>query len=543
MHDYSGLSRAELIERLEKVERQLSSAATTGNSRATSEEKYHALFENMVEEVHFWKVERDADGTINNWRLIDLNPAAERSWNVKRADVVGRTADDIFSTALDHFMPIVRKIFDEQKPYSWETFFPDLQQHMKMTSVAFGEYFFTTGFDITELKNIQARQEKLGVMARMATEASGIGVWELDLQSGHLTWNEQMLEIFGTDPEDLTHTAQDWSARLHPEDRDALVAKLQHCIDTGNSFQGSFRIVTPSGETKIVDARSEVLRHEATDSPILIGTNIDVTEQQKLIREMQEAQALAEQSSKAKSEFLASMSHELRTPMNAVLGYTQMLQLFADSRLNETDKEYLQHILESGQLLLALINDVLDLSQIEAGGVTIEEEELDIRDLFTRATQIIRPIAQKKQVTVEQVSMPLCAPHIRTDRIRINQILLNLLSNAVRHSPEGGHVALSATIVAPNRVRLAVADQGEGISARDQDTIFDPFVRLNKDPLISSDGFGIGLAVSRKLAEQMGGSIGLNSDIGSGSSFWVEFPCQKCSERCLDFAVADASRT
>lgn len=535
MTDYSNLSRKELEDRLRAFERSSSTKAIAHTHGPVTEEKYESLFKNMVEEVHFWELVRDEAGSIKTWRLLDINPAAERSWGKRREDVIGKTADEIFSTATELFMPIVVKIFSEKKPYSWETYFPDLDQHMRMTSVPFGEYFFTTGFDVSEIKKSSVRHEKLSLMARIATESSEIGVWELDLESGHLTWNEQMSVIFGTDPEALSHTAKDWSDRLHPDDKKQMVARLAQCIETGEKFIDNFRIVTPSGETRIIKARAEILKNEISDSRIMVGTNIDITEQELLIGKLQETNELANRSNAAKSEFLASMSHELRTPMNAVLGYTQMLQLIAGDRLSDKEKQYLDDILQSGHYLLTLINDVLDLSQIDAGSFELDEEDLDIHEILTQAETIIRPISEKQRVKIDRGSVISCKPHIRSDSVRVNQILLNLLSNAVKHSPEGGQVLLSTNIVAPNRVRLSVTDSGSGIAPKDQEVIFNPFTRLHGNSMTTNDGIGIGLAISKRLAEQLGGSIGVDSEIGKGSTFWVEFPCHKCSKGCPDF--------
>lgn len=534
--EHARLTREELIERVQSLERRLSVEAAAPTPRSMSEEKYHNLFTNMVEEVHFWKLVRDGSGNIKTWRLVDINPATERSWGRVRAEVIGRTADEIFDTATAHFMPIVTKIFEDGEPYSWETYFPDIDQYMRMTSVPFGEYFFTTGFNISEIKKSSLKQEKLSMMARMATEASDIGVWELDLETGRLTWNEHMSRIFGTDPETLTNTAQDWSDRLHPDDKQEMLDKLESCFETGENFVGNFRIITPSGETRFIKARSEVLKSEISQSLIMIGTNIDITEQETLIDDLRESREMATISNAAKSEFLASMSHELRTPMNAVLGYSQMLQLTANDHLSAKEKQYLDYILQSGQHLLALINDVLDLSQIEAGRLEVDEEELDLLEILAQAESVIQPISKQKAVTIRVSSAPSCLPHIRSDRIRVNQILLNLLSNGVKYTPEGGQVTLSARIVAPQRVRLSVTDTGCGIAKADQVLIFNPFTRLHGNHMITTEGIGIGLAVSKKLAEQLGGTIGVDSQIGAGSTFWVEFPCAKCGSDCPDLS-------
>lgn len=536
MVDYDRLSREELVERLRALENDVSDRTQVTDPRSVSEEQYRTLFNTMVEEVHVWELVRDDAGRILTWRLVDLNPAGERSWGMARASVVGKTADEIFTTATEHFMPIVTRIFETGQPYSWETYFQDIDQHMRMTSVPFGEYFFTTGFDVTELKKNSARQEKLSMMARMATEASEIGVWELDLDTGRLTWNEQMSRIFGTDPKSLSHTASDWSDRLHPDDRDEMVAKLQTCIETGEKFVGNFRIVTPSGGTRVIKARSEILKSESSGTPVLIGTNIDITAQEDLINELQVSKELANASNAAKSEFLASMSHELRTPLNAVIGYSELLKLMAADRLTEKDQEYLDDILESGQHLLSLINDVLDLSQIEAGSVEIDEEDISITDIFDHVETFVLPLASRKGLSIERQPMPPCLPRVCSDRMRLSQILINLLTNAIKYSPDGGRITLAAAIPSRHRVRLSVTDAGCGIAPDDQSVIFDPFTRLHNDSMTPAEGVGIGLAVSKKLADRLGGVIGVDSDVGSGSTFWLDFPCEPggttCDESC-----------
>jgi signal transduction histidine kinase len=217
------------------------------------------------------------------------------------------------------------------------------------------------------------------------------------------------------------------------------------------------------------------------------------------------------------------MSHELRTPMNAILGYSQMLQLMAHDRLNEKDKEYIDHIMQSGQHLLALITDVLDLAKVETGTQEIEKENLEVSDILSQAEHIIRPIAANKNIAIECPPLPADMPQIRSSRIHLNQILLNLLSNAVKYSPQGSRVTMAARVVAPNRIRLSVTDQGCGIAPKDQAIIFSPFTRLHGNTMTSAEGIGIGLAVSKKLAENLGGTIGVDSEIGAGSTFWVEF--------------------
>lgn len=441
---------------------------------------------------------------------------------------MGKLASDLFPTAVQHFYPIVEKIFRERIPYSWETFFPDLNQYMSFTSIPFDEYFFTMGFDTSEERKAQFLSQKLDMMARMATEASAIGVWELDLDSGVLTWNEQMYRIFEIERKPGPLDAMDWASRLHPEDREAAVTKLNRCIDSLTEFVGDFRIVTPSRGIRTIRARSEVLQSAVTQTRVMIGTNIDITEEIENIEALVKARQLADRASQAKSAFLASMSHELRTPLNGVLGYAQLLRLKSASALGRSELDYIDHIIQSGEHLLNLINDVLDLAKVEQGDLALDLGNVNAAKIVERAVDLTKPISEAKAVTVVIRDFSTGTGEILCDTTRVTQILLNLLSNAIKFSPEGGEVVIEIAEVeadgAGEQVRIAVTDNGPGVPADRRDAIFEPFARLEDNPMKTADSVGIGLSVTKSLTRKMGGDIGVESEVGRGSTFWVAFP-------------------
>jgi signal transduction histidine kinase len=233
-----------------------------------------------------------------------------------------------------------------------------------------------------------------------------------------------------------------------------------------------------------------------------------------------------EAASQHKSEFLANMSHELRTPLNAVIGFSQVLRDEMVGSVNEKQAEYLDDITSSGNHLLSLINDVLDLSKVEAGQVELEVHPFSLREALERGVVMVRERATEDGVRVELAADPEVDP-VNGDERRIKQVIFNLLSNAVKFTPAGGEVDVSATRV-NGEVRVSVADTGPGIAPEDRDRIFEEF-QQSEAGVGHRDGTGLGLALSKRFVELHGGRIWLESDLGQGSTFTFALPAGSTS--------------
>ncbi|MCC2956858.1 response regulator [Massilia sp. IC2-477] len=227
----------------------------------------------------------------------------------------------------------------------------------------------------------------------------------------------------------------------------------------------------------------------------------------------------ARSANQAKSAFLSSMSHELRTPLNAILGFAQILTSDTLPSTLEQKKEFANHILKSGRHLLTLINEILDLAKVESGTVTLSMEPVALSDTLMETRTMVEPIAAARGVRVLFPETPGAV--VLADRTRLKQVLLNLLSNAVKYNRESGAVVVSCEQVAPTRLRLSVQDTGAGLSAEQVAALFQPFNRLGQEGG-SQEGTGIGLVVTKRLVELMGGEIGVSSSPGVGSVFWIE---------------------
>jgi signal transduction histidine kinase/CheY-like chemotaxis protein len=232
------------------------------------------------------------------------------------------------------------------------------------------------------------------------------------------------------------------------------------------------------------------------------------------------ARNTSDEANKAKSQFLSRMSHELRTPLNAVLGFAQVLELGA---LDDGQKQATNQILKGGRHLLELINEVLDLSRIEAGDLNLSPEPVLVADMVEEAVDLVRPLASNAGVDLTSTGSGTCNRYVLADRQRTKQVILNLLSNAIKYNRPGGTIVVFCQQRDGHTARVSVADTGFGIPAEKLGLVFDPFERLDADGR-GIEGSGIGLALSQQLAQAMGGSLGVESTVGQGSTFWLDLP-------------------
>jgi PAS domain S-box-containing protein len=276
-------------------------------------------------------------------------------------------------------------------------------------------------------------------------------------------------------------------------------------------------------DVRMRDGRSLRVTDRRTAEGGIVETIWDLTDDERRADELRDARAAAEAGSAAKSEFLSSMSHELRTPLNAILGFAQLLQRDKKAPLADRHRERVDQILRGGEHLLRLINDILDLSRIEAGGVSISTEPVNVVDVLDEAKHTLESMAARQGICVEFEALPPGLPTVSADRTRFAQILMNFGSNAIKYNRPAGRVTFTVSLPRPGRVRVTVHDTGMGIPAEKQDKLFQPFQRAGQEtgPI---EGTGIGLVISRRLAQLMGGDVGFRSVSGKGSEFWVDMP-------------------
>jgi PAS domain S-box-containing protein len=304
---------------------------------------------------------------------------------------------------------------------------------------------------------------------------------------------------------------------LFPADEaDFFTAKDREVLDAGHVLDiPEEPIDTPHGR-RILHTKKIPVVDEGGRPIYLLGISEDITERKRADDDIRVARAEAERSNRAKTEFLSRMSHELRTPLNAILGFSQLLEM---DELTRDQHENVGYIGQAGRHLLQLINEVLDISRIESGRISISREPVAVAEVVMELAAIVRPLADARAIHLDmRVDRSL---HVLADRQRLNQVLLNLLSNAVKYNRENGSIRVDTADVATGRTRIIVTDTGYGIKPQHIERLFRPFDRLGAEQS-SVEGTGMGLALSKALAEAMGGSLGVTSTLDVGTSFWIE---------------------
>jgi PAS domain S-box-containing protein len=287
---------------------------------------------------------------------------------------------------------------------------------------------------------------------------------------------------------------------------------------------------TTTFELRMRDGRSLRVVHRRTSEGGTVKTVCDLTDDFRLAEELREARSAAEAASSAKSEFLSSMSHELRTPLNAILGFAQLLQRDKKESLAVRHRERVDQVVKGGEHLLRLIDDILDLSRIEAGGVSISIEPISVAEVLHEVTTTLEAMAARQGIHLEVTALPAELPLVSADRTRFSQILMNFGSNAIKYNRPSGSVTFTVSTPRADTARVTVSDTGMGIPAEKQPKLFQPFQRAGQEtgPI---EGTGIGLVIAKRLAELMHGAVGFRSVPGEGSQFWVEVPVHQSQAR------------
>jgi PAS domain S-box-containing protein len=385
---------------------------------------------------------------------------------------------------------------------------------------------------------LQEYQEHLEELVRERTadlnraqEIAHVGSWRWDIKTDAVAWSDEMYRIFGLQPgEPANPTYETFHSRVRPDERESVGARMREAIDARCSFTFDFHTIPIDGRERTVRVFGGV-RCEADGEPVeLFGADQDITEEERRQEALAEAKEKAEAANRAKSAFLASMSHELRTPLNVILGFSRLLG--TEANVTNARRESLDVIARSGEHLLNLVNNVLNISKIEAGYVECEKTGFDLPQFIDAVALLMRAHAAEKGLEFHVEQSPHVPRYVLADAGKLRQVLINLLGNAIKYT-SCGRIALRVLEAPPatpqqTRLRFEVADTGIGIATEDRQRLFVPFVQLADRPRTES-GSGLGLAISKQYIELMGGQIGLTSEPGRGSVFSFEIPVELAS--------------
>ncbi len=384
-------------------------------------------------------------------------------------------------------------------------------------------HYLTMIEDITAKKRAAEELLLQKTLLESQSEASIEGILVVSAEGKMLSFNRRFVEMWGISPEVVAMKSDEAALKSVLEtvaDPEAFAAKVAYLYEHRDE-ESRDEISLKDG--RVFDRYSAPIKSADRHYYGRIWFFRDVTESKRSERALQLARDDAEQANRAKSEFLSRMSHELRTPLNAILGFAQLLER---QKPTEVQRGRIVHIVTAGRHLLDLINEVLDLSSIEAGRLQLSLEPVRVSDAFGEAVDLILPIAAQRHTEI--ISRPCLdeTRHILADRQRLKQVLLNLLTNAIKYSPEHSRVTLSCEEADADRMQICVSDNGQGIPGEKLQRLFLPFDRLDAE---QSDvqGTGLGLSLSKRLMEAMGGGIGVTTEFGSGSTFWIDLPNAK----------------
>ena len=463
--------------------------------------------------------------TDADMRVLKASPVWLGSFGLSEAEVVGRSVYDISPAYFERF----RRAFD--RCLGGETIRDDrlrsvisghqawLQTELTPWRDHTGEIggLIVVAHNITEMVNALDRSQRSEDRLRLAMQLTKIQIFEVDHRRRQFSQD-------GVGPADAREVDYEnaveaiWNS-VHPEDRPAAELLWRRHVKKGAPFRTSYRVVRSDGSDCWVEAASEAIRGPDGEIDRVVGALRDVDEEKRNALDLVKARDAAETANRAKSTFLATMSHEIRTPLNGVLG---MAQAMAGDELGAVQRDRLDVIRQSGEALLAILNDVLDLSKIEAGKLELESAEFSIAELARGAHAAFGALAAKKGLGFTLEIEPAAWGVYLGDSTRVRQILYNLISNALKFT-EAGEVRVDVAR-APNGLRVVVSDTGIGIPAARLAALFQKFEQADASTTRRYGGTGLGLAICRELAELMGGEVHAESEDGRGCRFIVDLP-------------------
>ncbi|MBC7368682.1 MAG: PAS domain S-box protein [Undibacterium sp.] len=491
-----------------------------------------------------------------DFRFVEVNPGFERMTGIISGQICGQRAEDLTPiippevggalqanfrrcAAADDSIEYEEKVAFSGRPMWWLT---------RLTPLAHagGRVVRLVGLavNITERKAVELRAQLLTERLQLASTAAQIGIWDLDLMSQHLMWDERMHQLYGTAPAQFECNFGAWRRCVHPADMGRVEQQFQAALGGQRGLDTAFRILRGDGEVRTLRAFAHVERTSDGRPRRVVGVNWDITAEQHAQDETLRAKNEAEQLNRllgdslvrakelarepaaaggAKTAFLANMSHEIRTPLNAVLG---MSSLLLTSDLNPEQHELAETIRSSGDSLLDLLNDILDYSKIDSGHLELERQGFVLRECVESALDVLAGRTAEKKLDLLYWmgdDIPLAA---EGDVTRLRQIIVNLLGNAVKFT-ERGEIFLTVRRVPPTvpgglRLHLSVHDSGIGIAPERMDRLFKSFSQVDASTTRNYGGTGLGLAICKRLVELMRGRIWVESEAGKGSVFQFE---------------------
>jgi PAS domain S-box-containing protein len=501
---------------------------------ATNENLHQEMLEHQKTEERFRLVVESAPNAIilvdANGFIQLVNTQTENYFGYQRAELIGQKIEilvpdatkighenmhtNFIHQASEHQMGVGRDLFGLKKD---GTKFP-IEVGLNPILIQNEMLILTSIIDITERRKNEIELIKF----KAALDSSADDIFIIDYEKNvFIDANNTALKSLGYTKEELLQMApNDIKPLISKDELKKIFDKIIHSQSKLDKIETVHR--RKNGTDFEVEVFIRAFRFDNSD--LLIASVREITERKIAEEAIKNAKTEAERANIAKSEFLSRMSHELRTPLNSILGFTQLMSM---GELNLAHQKGVDHIMKSGKHLLNLINEVLDLSRIEAGELSISLEPVQLNSIILETLDVIYPMAQEKSIKIEFKNQKMDNFFVKSDHQKLKQVLLNLVNNAVKFNKDSGLVTIKAEKYKNEKIRISIIDTGKGIAPEEIPKLFNPFQRIGSEISVI-EGTGLGLAVSKKLMEAMHGSIGVESEIDKGSTFWIEFSQAEC---------------
>ncbi len=504
-------------------------------ARSISEEKYRLITQSTVDIIF----------TINNaGQILFVSDSIKNFLGFEAYEAIGK--------AFNHFLPEqeasiyfrkLQQLFSKKEFKSFTTklihkkgHLVDVEINGRLTTQSNSPLGVGTIRNISQhIKDkaaLRENEEKLINYAErmeLALLGSEAGLWDWNIETGDVYFNTRWCTMLGFHPSEIANHVSTWEKLVHPDDRPMVMETLGlHLEDKTEIYKTEHRVKTKKGDWLwVLDTGKVTQRDKQGKALRAVGTHIDISERVLFEKKLKDERDKANKANTAKSEFLANMSHEIRTPMNAILGFSEALYHKIEE---DQHKRMLKSILSSGNLLMSLLNDILDLSKIEAGKLELSPQPVDLVHVINEIGHLFSEKAKKKNINLTIDKTPDFPSIVHLDEIRIKQVLFNIVGNAIKFT-HIGYVKVQLNFEHLNdntgNLTIEISDTGIGIPQDQQKNVFEAFKQAGGQLNRKYGGAGLGLSISKRLTEKMGGSIKLKSQEGKGSTFTVFFPNRK----------------
>lgn len=500
---------------------------TFNRQLAQSEEKYTELAENISEGIYL----------TENGYIKMVNTPACRLFGYEQDELIDRKVWDFVKPEQQEEIKnlFIQKIKNlDGSPVEVEcvkkggsTFWGEIS----MRIIRDQKRVFGVISDITQRKAAEDALRDSEQRLNMALEGTKAGLWDWKIETGHVIFDDRWVEMLGYDRKDIIPHVSSWEKLVHPDDMKEVVRKLEDHLEGRTSLYKSIhRLKTKEGEWRyILDSGMVIERNEAGEPIRAVGTHQDVTEQKKNEEKLREINA-------TKDKLFSIIAHDLKSPYNAQLGFLELLLENEESYTEEQRKRFIKTVYQSTKQSFALLDNLLVWSRTQTGKIPFNPEELLLAQVFEEAIDLQRYAAQSKNIMIDT---ELCNDNseVTADQEMVNTILRNLISNAIKFTPENGNIVLGAKTASDNKILIYVRDTGVGIPEEDTSKLFDPTSNYSTIGTNKEKGTGIGLILCREFVERNGGKIWVGSEKGKGSTFYFTLqslkPARKCDANCI----------